>query len=266
MFANFLIGLREGLEASLIVGILVAYALKTGRTKAVSSILWGTALAILVSILVGLALTEFVAVVPEGTTELIAGLASIIAVIFVTWMIFWMASQSRGLKKQLEGKLDSANQSTITLVAIAFFSVIREGVETAIFIWSASKATGDDTNPVLGAALGLLTATVLGFLVYRGSLKLNLKKFFQYTGVFLIIVAAGILAYGIHELQEIGLLPFLTQTSYDLSGVIQKDSAIDTILRGTISFRSAPSILESIFWFGYVITVGILYLKPKPKN
>ena len=263
MFANFLIGLREGLEASLIVGILVAYAIKTGKTKSVKQILLGTALAVLVSVLVGIALAEFVAVVPEGINELIAGLASVTAVVFVTWMIFWMAKQSRGLKGELEGKLDSAMAKSATLVAVAFFAVIREGIETSVFIWSATRATGEDTNPVLGAVVGLLVAAALGYLVYRGALKLNLKKFFQYTGAFLIIVAAGIFAYGIHELQEYGLLPFLTQTSYDLSGVIPKDSVIDTILRGTISFRSAPSYLESIIWFGYVGVTGWLYLKPK---
>jgi len=263
VFANFLIGLREGLEASLIVGILVAYAVKTGRTKTVGQILIGTALAVLVSVGVGIALAEFVAVVPEGINELIAGFASILAVVFVTWMIFWMARQSRALKSELEGKFDTAAAKNITLVAVAFFAVIREGIETSVFIWSASRATGQDTNPVFGAIIGLVIAAGLGYLVYRGALKLNLKKFFQYTGAFLIIVAAGIFAYGIHELQEYGLLPFLTGTTYDLSGVITKDSVVDTILRGTISFRSAPSYLESIVWFAYVGVTGWLYLKPK---
>ena len=266
MFANLLIGLREGLEASLIVGILVAYALKTGNKKSATNILWGTLLAVLVSIGVGVALAEFVAVVPEGTNEIIAGVASIIAVIFVTWMIFWMARQSRNLKSELHSKIDNAKQNNFTLVAVAFFAVIREGIETAVFIWSASRATGEDTNPIFGATLGLSIAAVAGYLVYRGALKLNLSKFFQYTGAFLIVVAAGIFAYGIHELQEVGLLPFLTQTTYDLSGVIEKDGWLDTLLRGTISFRSKPSYLESIIWFGYLITVGWLYLKPQKKN
>ena len=266
MFANFLIGLREGLEASLIVGILIAYSLKTGRTKAVAGILWGTALAVVVSVLVGLGLSLFVEVVPEGTHEIIAGVASILAMVFVTWMIFWMAKQSRGLASELHKKVDSAEQKTIGLVVVAFLAVIREGVETSVFIWSASRATGDDTNPVLGATLGLVVAAGLGYLVYRGALKLNLRKFFKYTGAFLIVVAAGIFAYGLHELQEVGMLPFLTTPSYDLSGLIPKDSVLDTILRGTISFRSKPSILESIVWFGYIFIVGYLYLKPTKKT
>ena len=167
MFANLLIGLREGLEASLIVGILVAYALKTGKNKSVTNILLGTLLAVLVSIGVGIALAEFVAVVPSGTNEIIAGLASITAVVFVTWMIFWMARQSRNIKSELHSRIDNAKQKDLTLVAVAFFSVIREGIETAVFIWSASRATGEDTNPFLGATLGLLIAAVAGYFVYR---------------------------------------------------------------------------------------------------
>ncbi len=266
MLANFLIGLREGLEASLIVGILVAYCIKSGKKKALSGIFWGTLVAILVSIGVGIALSEFVEVAPPGINEIIAGFASILAVVFVTWMIFWMARQAKNMRQELHDKVDQAGEKNFTLVAVAFFAVIREGVETAVFLWSASRATGSDTNPVLGATLGLLIAAVLGYFVYRGALKLNLRKFFQVTGAFLIIVAAGILAYGIHELQEIGWLPFLTTTSYDISNVIPKDSAIDTLLRGTISFRSAPSQLESVIWLSYVLVIGWLFLKPAKKN
>jgi high-affinity iron transporter len=264
VFANFLIGLREGLEAALIIGILIAYSLKTGRKT--TGIILGALAAVLVSVLAGLALTEFVSVVPEGTTEIIAGITSILAVVFVTWMIFWMARQSRNLRAELHGKIDSAKTKSVTLVAVAFLAVIREGIETAIFIWSAARATGSDTNPVLGATIGLLVAAVLGYLVFKGALKLNLSVFFKYTGAFLILVAAGILAYGLHELQEVGLLPLLTQTSYDLRSVIEPNGVLDTLLRGTFSFRAAPSILETIAWLSYVMLVGWLYLKPKKTN
>ncbi len=148
---------------------------------------------------------------------------------------------------------------------MAFFAVIREGVETSVFLWSSSRAAGEDTNPVLGATLGLLVAAGLGYLIYRGALKLNISKFFKYTGAFLIIVAAGILAYGVHELQEIGWFPFLTEKAYDLSGIIPKDSLVDVLLRGTISFRRSPAILETIVWFAYLIPVAFLYLKPSKK-
>jgi high-affinity iron transporter len=212
-------------------------------------------------------LTFLTADAEDGASKFIAGVASLVAVVFVTWMIFWMAKQARELKSELHNRVDSAvKTSTATMIGVAFFAVIREGVETSVFIWSASRATGTDTNPILGASLGLLVAAGLGYGVYKGALKLNLSKFFKYTGAFLIVVAAGILAYGIHELQEIGLLPFLTANSYDLSGVIPKDSAIETLLRGTISFRSKPSWLETIVWFSYAIPVAFIYLKPVKKN
>lgn len=266
MLANFLIGLREGLEASLIVGILVAYLNKTNNKKGAIAVLWGTLAAILVSILVGIGLTVFVSVAPHGINEMIAGLASIMAVVFVTWMIFWMARQSRALKGELHKKIDLASTSSFTLVGVAFFAVIREGVETSVFLWSSGRAAGDDTNPVLGATLGLLVAAGLGYLIYRGALKLNISKFFKYTGAFLIVVAAGIFAYGIHELQEIGWFPFLTEKAYNVSEFIPKDSFLDVLLRGTVSFRSAPAILESVFWFAYLIPVTYIYLKPAKKN
>jgi high-affinity iron transporter len=266
VLANFLIGLREGLEASLIVGILVAYTLKTGSPRLIHKILTGTALAVLVSILVGLALAEFVAVVPQGTNEIISGLASIAAMGFVTWMIFWMSKQSRNLKSGLQEKIDNSQTKTYTLVTVAFLAVIREGIETSVFIWSASRATGADTYPVVGAALGLVVSAVLGYLVYRGSLKLNLATFFKYTGAFLIIVAAGILAYGVGELQQIGWLNFLNATAYDLTGMIPIGSTLDTLLRGTISFKSAPTVLVSLTWLSYVVIVGRLYLRPKNRT
>lgn len=267
MLANFLIGLREGLEAALIVGILIAYLNKTGNSKGVRQVLWGVAAATLTAILVGIGLAEFVALVPAGTNEIISGLASIIAVGFVTWMIFWMARQSRGLKNSLQQKIDTAAKaSALSLVAVAFFSVIREGIETSVFIWSASRATGNDTNPVLGAALGLFLSAALGYLLYRGALRMNLSKFFKYTGTFLIVVAAGIFVYGVGELQEIDWLPFLTQTSFDLSALIPKESWFETLLRGTISFKTAPTVLETLVWFSYVIPVGYLYLRPTKKS
>ena len=268
MLANFLIGLREGLEAALIVGILAGYLVKINRRQDFKQLFGGVFAAILVSVLVGFGLTFAVSEAPEGINEIIAGVASIIAVFFVTWMIFWMASQSKNLGKELRGKVDEAiKTSTVTLVGVAFFAVIREGVETAVFLWSAGKATGDDTNPLLGATLGLLVATVMGYLIYRGVLKFNLSSFFKYTGAFLIIVAAGILAYGVHELQEVGLFaalesafPVLSSNAYDLSGIINKDGVIASLLRGTISFRVTPTNLEALVWILYAVPVAWVYV------
>jgi high-affinity iron transporter len=262
MLANFLIGLREGLEAALIVGILAGYLVKIGRRSDFPKLFTGVGAAVALSILVGFGLTFAVTEAPEGTNEIIAGTMSIIAVGFVTWMIFWMASQAKSL-----GADQALETSTITLVGVAFFAVIREGIETAVFLWSASKATGDETHPILGATLGLLVATVMGYLIYRGVLKFNLSSFFKYTGAFLIIVAAGILAYGIHELQEVGIFagleqafPVLTANAYDVSGIIEKDGVVHSILKGTISFRVTPTNLEALVWFLYTIPVTLIYV------
>lgn len=270
MLSNFLIGLREGLEAALIVGILVAYANKTDRKDWVRKIFIGVGAAVALSVLAGFLLNALVQNPDGGTNELIAGSASIIAVGFVTWMIFWMANNAKNLSGEMKARMDASKSSVLSVVAIAFFAVIREGIETSIFLWSSVSASGQGSFALLGAFLGLVVATWLGYLIYRGALKMNLTSFFKYTGAFLIIVAAGILAYGVHELQEIGLLPVLTQTSYDLSGVIPEDSLIEVVLSGTISFRAAPSMLESVVWFAYVAVVGWLfaraYRKPAKKN
>lgn len=267
MLSNFLIGLREGMEAALIVGILASYLVKLEQRSKIKILLWGVFTAVIASIAIGLILTYFVTSAPEGINEFIAGQASLIAVVFVTWMIFWMARQSKNLSGELRGKIDKVGTSSgIALAGVAFFAVIREGAETSVFLWSSTRAAGDGTNAVLGAILGLLTATVLGYLIYRGAVKIHLGKFFRYTGGFLILVAAGILAYGVHEWQEIGILPFLTTTAYDVSNIVTRDGILDIILRGTISFRSAPSQLEALLWFAYVIPTAWLFFKSsKPK-
>lgn len=266
MLANFVIGFREGLEAALIIGILAAYLVKLGRKNELGKLWIGVGGAIAVSVALGVILGVLVENVPEGTNELIAGLTSIIAVVFVTWMIFWMAQQSRALSKELREQVDHAQKSAWAMSGIAFLAVVREGIETSVFLWSSSRAAGADTLPLLGALIGFAAAAILGFAIYRGAVKLNLSKFFAYTGGFLIVVAAGILSYGIHELQEIGVLPFLTAQTYDLSGVIQEGGVLDTFLRGTISFRSAPSQLESLLWFAYLIPTAVLYFRGTKKK
>jgi high-affinity iron transporter len=267
LIANFLIGLREGIEAALIVGILVGSLVKSDRRNSVKAIFFGVFAAIATALLSAFVLNELVASVPEGVNELISGISSIAAVVFVTFMIYWMARQSRSMAGNLRGKIDAASgNSTFALAMIAYLAVVREGVETAIFIWSAAKTTAAGDNPVLGATLGLALAAALGYLFYRGSLKLNLKTFFRYTGAYLILVAAAILAYGLGELQAIGVLPILTATAYDVTGVIHEGSTIDTVLRGTIGFNSAPTILQTLGYGLYLLPTAWFYFKPRKTN
>lgn len=266
MLANLIIGFREGLEAALIIGILAAYLVKLNRRSELPKLWLGVGIAVAVAVALGVILGVLVENVPEGTNELIAGLTSIVAVVFVTWMIFWMARQSRALSKDLRSQVDQAEKTAWAIAGVAFLAVAREGIETSVFLWSSSRAAGADTLPVVGALIGFAAAAILGYAIYRGAVKLNLSKFFAYTGAFLIVVAAGILSYGIHELQEIGLLPILTSKTYDVSGVIPEGGVLDTFLRGTISFRSAPSQLETLFWFAYIIPTAVLYYRGNKKK
>ena len=228
MLANYLIGLREGLEATLVVVILVAYLVKTGRRELLGGIWAGVAIAVGVSLAFGALLTFG----PRGLTfeaqEAIGGMLSIVAVGFVTWMVIWMARSARSLSGELKGRVDKAAAAGgASLVVVAMLAVGREGLETALFLWAATQAaagTGSTTAPLLGAALGLGTAVVLGYLFYRGALSINLAKFFTWTGAILIVVAAGVLAYGVHDLQEAGILPGLNNLAFDVSNVIAPGS------------------------------------------
>ena len=262
MFANFLIGLREGLEAVLVVGILVAYLVKTDRRDLLPRVWAGVAVAVGISLAAGAALTFG----PKGLSfeaqEAIGGTLSIIAVAFVTWMIFWMARTARSLKGELEGRVDTAIiAGGASLVLLAALAVGREGLETALFLWAAAKATGSSTQPLIGGALGIAVAIVLGVLIYRGAVKINLAKFFRWTGGVLVFVAAGVLAYGIHDLQEADILPGLNSLAFDVSSTIPPSSWYGTLLKGTFNFSPRTTWLELAAWVAYVIPVFWLFLR-----
>jgi high-affinity iron transporter len=177
-------------------------------------------------------------------------------------MIFWMLKTSRSLSGTLRADVDKHLVGAgWGLVLVAFLAVGREGIETALFIWAAVQATGATTFPLLGAALGILVALVLGYLIYRGVLHLNISKFFTYTGLFLIIVAAGVLSYGVHDLQEAGILPGLNALAFDVSAAIPPSSWYGTLLKGTINFSPATTWLEAIVWTLYVVPVLTVFIR-----
>ena len=262
---NFLIGLREGLEAALVVSILIAYLVKSDRRQLLPKIWIGVGIAVGISLGFGFALTFG----PKGLTfeaqELIGGLLSIIAVGFVTWMIFWMARAARGISGELRSQVDQATDARPwSLVIVAMLAVGREGLETALFLWAATRAaarsTGGTAVPLIGAALGLVVAVLLGYLIYRGALKINLTKFFTWTGAFLIIVAAGVLAYGVHDLQEARFLPGLYNLAFDVSNVIPPGSWHGTLLKGIFNFSPATTKLEATAWLAYAVPTMTLFL------
>ncbi len=268
MFANYLIGLREGLEAALVVGILVAYVVRTGNRQALRPIWIGIGAAIAVSLGVGAILQFTSRQLTFKAQETFGGVMSIIAVCFVTWMIFWMRRTARHLKGELHSKLDGALAMGSTALAVtAAIAVGREGLETALFIWTAVQAAGQDngstTAPVIGAFLGLTTAVVLGYLLYKRSVNLNLAKFFTYTGAALVVVAAGVLAYGVHDLQEAELLPGLNSLAFDVSAQIPPSSWYGTLLKGIFNFSPASTWLEVVVYVGYLVPTMLLFFRPK---
>ena len=285
MFATFLIGLREGLEAALVAGILVAYISRLGRRDVLPRLWIGVGLAVALSLALGAIFTFGAYALTTAAQELIGGLLSLTAVAMVTWMIFWMQRAGRTLKNTLHAEIDRALAAATlwSLVVIGFVSVAREGVETTLLLWSMVQSFGNAPEALLGALLGLLAAVVLGWLLARGMLRLDLRRFFTWTGAFLIVVAAGVLAYGIHDLQEAGALPgpytalapldpttgsvatgwvgFPFGWAFDVSGVIAPGGPLAALLQATIGFTPQMSWLQVIAWAIYVAVVTFVFVR-----
>ena len=272
MGASFVIALREGIEAALIVSIVLAYLRQLGATDRGRLVWWGAIVAVVLSVGVGTAIfvagAEF-----EGTAEQIfEGVVTLAAVGVLTWMIFWMRRQGARIKSDLQEKVDTALvHGGLALAGLAFFAVLREGIETALFLYAAAKGTaveGTNVAPaaqVLGAILGLGLAVVLGAMLYRGGIRMNLRSFFRVTGLLLIVVAAGLFAFSVHELQEAGWLPFLGTHAFDISSTLPDDAGAGAILRGLLGYHADPTWLEVLGWAAYLVTVGGFFLRtPKP--
>lgn len=261
MLANFLIGLREGLEASLIVGILIAFAVKSNRRHVIPPIWGGVAAAIGLSVVTGAVLMFVLGEAGDSVAPILSGGLSIAAAILITWMVFWMAKTARNLKKELEGNLESSfGRNSFAIALVAFLAVAREGVETALFMWASAKASGGSAGAAAIVFLGIGVAIVLGWLFYRGALTINLRVFFQWTGAALIIVAAGIFAYGVHEFQEVGLLPS-GDPVYDATAWLGKETIVGSLLYGLFSYRANPTLLEIIAWVSYSVPVMTVFLR-----
>ncbi|MCT1394107.1 FTR1 family protein [Microbacterium sp. p3-SID338] len=285
MLATFLIGLREGLEAALVVGILVAYLRRLGRRDALPKMWAGVGLAIALALGIGAILTFGAYELTFQAQELIGGGLSLVAVAMVTWMIFWMQRAGRTMKATLEGGIDRALTvgGLWALIAIGFVSVAREGIETTLLLWSMVQSFGDAPSALVGAVLGLSVAVVLGWLISRGALRLDLRRFFAWTGGFLVIVAAGVLAYALMDLQEAGALPgpftaaapldpvtgavavgaagFPFGWAFDVSAAIAPGGALASVLQATVGFMPAMTWLQVIAWGLYILVVGGLYLR-----
>ncbi|WP_314078863.1 iron uptake transporter permease EfeU [uncultured Rothia sp.] len=258
-----MIGLREGLEAALVVGILLAYIRKTQRTHLLAPMWAGVSVAVLLSLSFGALLTFGPQTLTFEAQEAIGGSLSIISVGFVTWMIFWMAENARMLSDELKGKLDAVQTSVWAVVLLAALSVGREGLETTLFIWSATRTAGQEANaiPMLGALVGIAIAVVMAWGMMRGMMRINLPRFFTVTGAFLVIVAAGVLSYGIHDLQEAAILPGLNNIAFESYRYIDPSSFVGTLLKAVFNLSSTTTWLEAGAWILYVGIVMPLFIR-----
>ena len=265
MFSTFIIALREGLEASLIVGILLAYLHKTGRTHLRSALWLGVGLALALSLGLGAFLTYTAHELPTHGEEVFAGTLAIVAVGLVTWMVFWMKRSARGMRQELESKASNAvHLGALAMLATAFVAVAREGLETALFIYSNFATLKTSRAPSVGLILGLAAAASLGFLIYRRTVSINLATFFKATGVALVVVAAGVLANGVGDLQSAGWLPGEGATAWNIESFLNPDSLVASALAGSIGFSSLMSWLQVAVWAVYISTVLAFFLKKTP--
>lgn len=264
MLAALLIMLREGLEAALIVGIIAAYLKKTGRTELMRPMWIGVALAAAVCLVAGIAMNAANAELPFKAQEAFEGIVRIAAVVILTWMIFWMRKAGRTLKGELEAKIEAAvatpgKTAGTALVAMAFFAVLREGLESALFLLAAFKQGGAASG--VGAVIGLAIAVALGWGLYQGGLHLDLGRFFTYTGVLLIFVAAGLFAGALHAFHEAGIWNVLQGEAWDTSAVAGKNGTVGTVLAGLFGYNPNPSVGEVIAYWAYLIPTMILFVR-----
>ncbi|GIH23794.1 iron transporter [Acrocarpospora phusangensis] len=263
MFASYLIGLREGLEATLVVSILVAFLVKSDRRDKLPLVWTGVAAAVALSVGFGALLSFTAAHLAFEQQELFEAVASIAATVFVTWMIFWMRGAARRISADLRAKLGEALEvGSVAVAVMAFLAVVREGLETSLLFFASAQGAAATATPLIGITLGLLTSIVIGWGLYASAIRVNLTKFFTWTGILLILVAGGILKYGVHDLQEAGILPGLNTLAFDISAVLDPSAWYSALLSGMFNITAAPSVLETIAWTAYVLPVMFLFLRP----
>ncbi len=266
---GFLIGLREGVEAALIVAIVLAYVVRTGNARHIPKIWLGAGAAATVSVAIGLLIFSTVGSFQEPYEQVFEGSAMLLAAVVVTWMLFWMRRQSMNLRGELQAAVDRVlgEGTAWGLAILAFTAVIREGVETALFL--AGQATSADTGAasvLVGAVVGLGGAGLIGWGFYRGSRAIDLRRFFRWTGIALVFIAAGLLSHAVHEFLEVaaiaGVSVIGSQTAFDISRVLSQDDGIGQFLRAIFGYSSSPEILTLLVHLGYIVGILAVYLRP----
>ncbi|HEY6567015.1 MAG TPA: iron uptake transporter permease EfeU [Actinomycetota bacterium] len=269
MLPTFVIGLREGVEAALIVGIIAAFLTQRNERKAMRSMWIGVGAAVAICAAIAVVLSIVGESLPFKEREIMEGVLALIAVAGVTYMVVWMRRHSRELKGHLERHAADAlvAGSTLALVGMAFFAVIREGMETAIFMLAAFQNSTNPTATGLGALIGVLVAVGLGYAIYRGGIRINLSRFFRVTGFILVLVAAGLLASAVHSLAEAGVVTQLQDPAFNLTWLVAPGSVRAALLTGMLGLQPVPTTAEVLVWLGYAIPMGVYVLWPaRPRS
>jgi high-affinity iron transporter len=267
MLPTYLLSLREGLEAALIIGIVLGAVSKIRRNDLSPAVWLGTISAVGVSILTALLLTAFGLSLEERSEEIFEGITMLLAAGILTWMIFWMGKQARFLKSELEDGVNKAAASTgkRAVFGLAFLAVVREGVELALFITAAffvgdkADITNNVAQTLAGTILGLGTAALLGYTIFATTVRLDLRRFFQVTGLLLILFAAGLMAHGVHEFNEVGLIPPVVEHIWDVNAILNEDTIAGQLMKTLFGYNGNPSLTEMIAYFGYLITILSLW-------
>ncbi len=265
MIPTFVITLREGVEASLIVGIIAAFLVKEGRRDALRQMWVGVGVAVVLCAAVGVGLNVAGEELPQRQQEGLETIVGVIAVAMISYMIIWMTRHSRGIKAELEGEAASAlaTGSAMALVAMAFLAVLREGFETSVFLLAAFQDATDTTAAGTGAVLGLLGAVVVGFGLYRGGVRINLSRFFRITGLVLVFVAAGLLATAAHTANEAGWINSFQGQAVDLGWLVHPGTVTESLLTGMLGLRASMSIAEVVVYLAYAIPMVAFVLWPR---
>jgi high-affinity iron transporter len=273
MLPTYLLSLREGLEAALIIGIVLGALSKIRRTDLSPAVWLGTLSAVGVSILTAVLLTVFGMSLEEEAEQIFEGITMLIAAGILTWMIFWMSKQARFLKGELEAGVNKAAATTgkPAMFWLAFIAVVREGIELALFITAAffagdqNQLTSNIIQTLAGTILGLGTAALLGWTLFATTVRLDLRRFFQVTGFLLILFAAGLVAHGVHEFNEVGWIPSVVEHVWDVNAIVDENSVAGQLFKTLFGYNGNPSLTEMSAYFAYLIVVTILWRRePAP--
>jgi high-affinity iron transporter len=268
VLATFVIGLREGLEASLIVGIVSAFLVQRGERRALRSVWVGVVAAAVLCVGVAFALQAATQSLPQREQEQLETVLALVAVAMVTWMIVWTTRNARTMRADLESSASSAlaRGSSWALVAMAFLAVLREGLETSVFLLATFQASGSSAEGAFGASLGIALAVVLGYLIYRGGVRIDLGRLFRATGVVLVLVAAGLVMSAAHTAYEAGWLLAGQERVLDLTAVVAPGTVRSALLTGVLGWQPRPTQAELLGWFVYLVPMLVVVLRPRRRS